>query len=69
MTNPMSLRPNIYVPMAHRYEPETVEIIAIVKIRLRKMCCLEGYDIQRMHYLLDEQTRIREAIIEATEEN
>jgi hypothetical protein len=56
--------------MTHKYQPETVAIIATVRVRLYEEGCRTGYgwELQRLHHFLDEHTAIREAIAEAIEE-
>lgn len=64
------LPPNTYAPMSHKFQPDTVEIIATVKVRLHEEGCRVGYgwELQRLHHFLDEHARVREAIAEAMKE-
>jgi hypothetical protein len=61
---------NTYAPMCHKYIPETMAIIATVKVRLYDEGCRVGYgrEIHQLRHFLDEHTAIREAIAEAIEE-
>jgi hypothetical protein len=66
----MNLPPNTYEPMYHKFQSDTVAIIATVRVRLHEEGCRTGYgwEIQRLHHFLDEHTTIREAIAEAIKE-
>jgi hypothetical protein len=64
------LPPNTYNSMSHKYQEDTVAIIATVRVRLHDEGCRVGYgwEIHRLRHFLDEHTAIREAIAEAIEE-
>lgn len=65
-----NLPANVYQPMVHKFQPETVMIIATVKIRLHEDGCRQGYgyEILQLHHFLDEHTSLRETIAEAMKE-
>lgn len=60
--------PNVYQPMAHKFQPETVMIIATVRIRCRRETWIKGWEISQLYHFLDEHTDVREAIAEAIKE-
>jgi hypothetical protein len=63
-----NLPANVYQPMVHKYQPETVTIIATVKARCYRDAWIHGWEIQRLHIFLDEHADIRNAIAEAMKE-
>lgn len=63
-----NLPANVYQPMVHKFQPETVTIIATIKRRCPREAWISGWEILQLHHFLDEHTNIREAIAEAMKE-
>ena len=54
--------------MVHKFQPETVTIIATIKRRCPREAWISGWEILQLHHFLDEHTDVREAIAEAMKE-